>query len=47
MGETFPLKKKEKEKEKKGGVNSATVNPGQVAMTTCPTGNMMVSDPFF
>lgn len=34
-----------KKKEKKA-VNSATVNPGQVAMTTCPTGNVMVSDPF-
>lgn len=26
--------------------SNATVNPGQVAMTTCPTGYIMVSDPF-
>lgn len=25
---------------------NVTVNPGQVAMTTCPTGYIMVSDPF-
>lgn len=36
-----------KKNKNKKGVNSATVNPGQAAMTTCPTGNVMVSDPFF
>lgn len=36
-------KKKRKEKKKKGG---GAVNPGQVVMTTWPTGNVMVSDPF-
>lgn len=31
---------REEEKKKKA------VNPGQVVMTTWPTGNVMVSDPF-